>query len=112
MNIGLALIVGFRAELRSKGCDRAGGRAGGWDLRRAARGARKLRLRPAGNLYINSRQPWEAIMAKVVKDGGQQECSDGKAAAALAQGHPKSGAVATAWGQTDQSTAGQKLTGR
>ena len=43
---------------------------------------------------------------KAVKDGGQ-ECSDKDAAGCLSQGHPK-----TAWGQKDQNSAGEKLTGR
>ena len=38
---------------------------------------------------------------KVLQDGGQ-ECSDKDAAGCLAQGHAKSGAVPTAWGQKDQ----------
>lgn len=52
-------------------------------------------------------------MAKkeVVQSGGQ-ECSDKDAAGCLSQGHPKAGNVPTAWGQKDQSAAGQKLTGR
>lgn len=44
-------------------------------------------------------------MAKVVQDGGQ-ECSDSKAAGALAQGHPKSGSVPTAWGMKDMQNDG------
>lgn len=51
-------------------------------------------------------------MAKVVDNtGGGQPCSDGTAAAALAQGHPKSAPVKTSWNQKDQNAAGQKLTG-
>jgi hypothetical protein len=48
---------------------------------------------------------------KVVKDGGAP-CSDKDAAACLAQNHPKSGQVPTAWGQKDQNDSGQKFTGR
>jgi len=44
-------------------------------------------------------------MAKVVEDGGK-ECDDKDAAACLAQGHPKSGQVPTAWGQKDQQNDG------
>jgi len=51
-------------------------------------------------------------MAKVVDNtGGGQPCGNGEAAAALANGHPKSKPVATAWNQKDQSMSGQKLTG-
>ena len=45
-------------------------------------------------------------------DGGQVCASDADASACLALGHPKSGAVKTAWGQRDQSQAGSKYTGR
>jgi len=38
-----------------------------------------------------------------VVDGGGTECSDKDAAASLAQGHPKSGAVPTSWGMKDQT---------
>ena len=54
----------------------------------------------------------EATMAdKAVKDGGQ-ECPNKDAAGCLSQGHPKTGNVPTAWGQKDQNSAGEKLTGR
>jgi len=53
-------------------------------------------------------------MGKVVVSGsGQPEASDKEAAAALAQGHPKSsGTVPVKWNMKDQNAAGQKLTGR
>ncbi len=44
-------------------------------------------------------------MAKVVQGGGDV-CSDGDAAACLANGHPKSGSVPTAWGQKDRTNDG------
>jgi hypothetical protein len=44
----------------------------------------------------------EITMAKAVLDGGQA-VSDERAAGALAQGHPKSAGVATAWGMKDQT---------
>jgi hypothetical protein len=41
---------------------------------------------------------------------GGKVCSDKDAAACLAQGGPKSGAVPQSWGQKDQNAAGQKFT--
>lgn len=41
---------------------------------------------------------------------GGKVCDDKDAAACLAQGNPKSGAVAQAWGQKDQNAAGTKFT--
>jgi hypothetical protein len=45
-------------------------------------------------------------------DGDQPVQGDDHAAAALAQGNPKAGAVPQAWNMKDQSSAGQKYTGR
>jgi len=45
-------------------------------------------------------------------DGGKPVQGDDHAAAALAQGNPKAGKVAQAWNMKDQSSAGQKYTGR
>ena len=48
---------------------------------------------------------------KIVQSGGV-EVSDKDAAGCLSQGHSKAAAVPTAWGQKDQSLAGQKIAGR
>lgn len=48
----------------------------------------------------------------IPENGGIAQASDKDAAACLAQGNPKASSVPVAWGQKDQSIAGQKLTGR
>jgi len=45
-------------------------------------------------------------MADKVLSGGGKECDNKDAAACLAQGHPKSGSVPTAWGMKDQQNDG------